>query len=560
MSIENFWQLLAGLGIFLYGMLQLEVALKELAGRTFKLFLKKHTSNKFSAILSGTVVTGVLQSSSVVTFIVLSFVGAGVITMRNALAVVFGSNLGTTLGSWVVAALGFKFNIEAFALPIIAVAAFGLIVFANRKKLYHYSKFAMGFGLLFLGLSFMKESIESLVKDFDFTPYLHYNRIVFVLLGFIITAIIQSSSATMVITLSALNSGVIPFETATGIVIGSELGTSIKVLFGSIGGIAAKRSVAFGNIFFNFVITVFAFFLMHPIISLIKMTGVSDPLINLVMFQSVINLLGILIFLPFLNRFGDFLENRFSKKAHSATFYIQDVSPQVPEAALLALEKETGLFILRVIRLNSEAFRLENLPIENNHNLDALLENNKIKLNKYNEKYDNVKQAEGEILSLYTQIIASDVDQKDLVRLNQLISSVRNAMYSAKGIKDIRHDRREMREAVVEIQFEQYKFLQDQLREFFIKLLNLILDKEKPDTYETLISLMQNIQDDYEVRMQLAYKQSAERAMNELDISTQLNVSREIYSSSKAIIFSLRDYLFDAAKVEEFDNKITTLL
>ena len=103
MPIINIWQLLAGLGIFLYGMFQLEDAMKQLAGRTFKLFLRKHTEKKLSAILSGTVVTAVLQSSSVVTLMVLSFVGAGVISMRNALAVVFGSNLGTTLDSWVVA-------------------------------------------------------------------------------------------------------------------------------------------------------------------------------------------------------------------------------------------------------------------------------------------------------------------------------------------------------------------------------------------------------------------------------------------------------------------------
>ena len=106
MTFNNFWQLLAGLGIFLFGMFQLEDTLKQLAGRTFKLFLRKHTGNKFGAILSGTIVTGVLQSSSVVTLMVLTFVGAGVISMRNALGVVIGANLGTTLDSWVVATLG----------------------------------------------------------------------------------------------------------------------------------------------------------------------------------------------------------------------------------------------------------------------------------------------------------------------------------------------------------------------------------------------------------------------------------------------------------------------
>ncbi len=555
MSLTNFWQLLAGLSIFLFGMYQLEIALKQLAGRTFKLFLRKHTENKLSAIFSGTIVTAVLQSSSVVTFMVLSFVGAGVINMRNALAVVLGSNLGTTLGSWVVAMLGFKLDIEKFALPIIAVSGIGLIVFVNRKKLFQVSNFLLGFGLLFLGLNYMKKSMESLFTNLDFTPYLHLNLLSFVLIGFVITAIIQSSSATMVITLTTLNAGAIPFNFAVAIIIGSELGTSIKTLVGSIGGISAKRRVALGNIIFNFVITVFAFAFMTPIISLIQKTiEIKDPLIGLVLFQTIINLIGIILFFPFLKKFSDFLENRFKNNQKTATFYIQNISPKMPEIAVEVLEKETLLFIQRVISINMEAFHVVGIELKYDIEINDLFNKNISKLITYNEKYDDVKHAEGEILSLYTKMNEVEIEKEDFIRLNQLVASVRNAMYSAKGIKDVRHDRKELSESAIDIKYNYYKFLQSQLHDFYNTLNELLSYKEATTCFEELIRLMGQIQKDYENRLNNIYQLSAKNTLEEYDVSTLLNVNREVYSSCKALIYSLKDYLLDTIHAEDFES------
>ncbi|MDQ3108749.1 MAG: Na/Pi symporter, partial [Bacteroidota bacterium] len=127
--MQHLGEFIAGLGIFLFAMLLLEESLKNLAGRSFKLFLKKHTSNKFEAIGSGAIVTGVLQSSSVVILMILAFVGAGAISMRNAFAVVIGSNFGTTIDSWVVATLGFKYDIAEFAMPVIGLSAIIAVIF-----------------------------------------------------------------------------------------------------------------------------------------------------------------------------------------------------------------------------------------------------------------------------------------------------------------------------------------------------------------------------------------------------------------------------------------------
>lgn len=556
MTTTDFWKLLAGLGMFLYGMFHLEDTMKHMEGRAFKLFLQKHTKNKWSAIFSGAGVTAVLQSSSIVNLMVLSFVGAGMLSMRNALGVVLGANVGGTFNSWLVALLGFKIDIGNFTMPIIGLAGIALIVFRNNKKLYQISKFCMGFGLLFLGLDFLKISMDSSLSHFDFKPYLHYHKIVFVLIGFIITALIQTSAATVVIVLSALYANIIPIETAVVIVLGAELGTTIKLLLGSIGGIAAKKRVAFGNIIFNIVSSLIGFVFLSPIIHLLQYVfGISDPVMILVSFQTFINILGVLLFYFFLNRLGDFLEKRFAENENTASFFIQNTSPEISDTAIEMLGKEVGFFIYRVIQLNMAVFQLNSekkLGIkfekftEKKKFLSATLS--------FDEKYKLIKQAEGEILSFYAKMAEEEINQAERFRLNQLMASVRNAMYSAKGMKDINPDRKELSNSANELKFGAFKTLQQQLGDFYTQLNQLFLIENKTLCFEALCQLLDDLTHEYQARMTALYKDLGATALRELDISTLFNVNRELYSSGKAIIFSLKDYLLDKELAEKFEN------
>ena len=163
------FKLFAGVGLFLFAMYLLEESLKNLSGRNFKLFLQRTTKNRIGAVTGGAVVTAVLQSSSMVSLMVLAFVGAGVFTMKNAMAIILGANLGTTLDSWLVATLGFKVDIEVAAYPAVFVGGLLLILFGNRKTIKYIGYFLLGFGLLFIGLSFMKMAMEGQVKTFDFS-------------------------------------------------------------------------------------------------------------------------------------------------------------------------------------------------------------------------------------------------------------------------------------------------------------------------------------------------------------------------------------------------------
>jgi phosphate:Na+ symporter len=165
-----------------------------------------------------------------------------------------------------------------------------------------------------------------------------------------------------------------------------------------------------------------------------------------------------------------------------------------------------------------------------------------------------VKRAEGEILSLYMKMSEEKIEKEDFERLNQLISSVRNAMYSAKGVKDIRQDRRELRESAVETKYKQYEFLQKQFHTFYISILEVLAIKDQSFRFEELIKLMGQIDKDYEARNRNIYKESSLNSLEDYDVSTLLNVSREIYSSCKAMILSLKDYLLDSVHAEDFDS------
>lgn len=561
MGIENFWQLFAGLGIFLFGMFQMEEALKKIAGRTFKLFLRKHTDNTISAVFSGIIATGVLQSSSVVAMIALNFVGTGVISMTNALAVVFGSNLGATLDGWIFANIGFKFNIETFIFPIIALSGIGLILFLKKKKTHQILEFCMGFGFLFLGLVFIRKSTDAMVLNFDFTPYIHFSKLTYVIIGFIITSLVQSGSATMVITLSALNAKAIPFDTAVVIIIGSELGTFVKLFVLSIDGVIVKKRVAYGNFIFNIVITTFAYVFTSPIIFFIrKVFGINDPLFGLVMFQTIINFAGIVLLFPFLKKLSGFLEKYIKDKTLKNTYFIQGIDSYASEVVIEAFEKETLLFIHRAIRLNLEAFRIE----IKNFRYDKYIRDALSKIEKlnesYSEKYDNIKQTEGEILLLYAKINKEKIEENDFIRLNQLVSSVKNAMYSVKSIKDIREDRVGLRESANDEMYEHYQFLQSQLHHFYSHLKDFFLQtKQKKIHFDGLVKLMTQTQKDYNTSIKKIYGKSTDDVLNEIDLSTLLNMSREIYSSNKAMIFSLKDYVLDTTLSENFDTIPSTV-
>jgi phosphate:Na+ symporter len=547
------FKLAAGIGLFLFAMHLLEESLKNLSGRNFKLFLQRITKNNIGAVAGGIIVTVVLQSSSMVSLMVLAFVGAGVFSMKNAMAIILGANLGTTLASWLVATLGFKVNIEIVAYPAVCIAGLLLIIFGNRKTIKYISYFLFGFGLLFIGLSFMKTAMENQVQDFDFTPYAQMPLIVFLLLGFVFTVIIQSSSVTMALTLSALYAGAINFPIAATIVLGAETGTIIKVLLSAIGGNASKKRVALGNLLFNIFITAFDFALLNPILLLITdVFIIKDPLIGLVAFSSFINLLAILIFLPILNFYSRFLEHFFKETDASAAAFIGHASVAEPETALDLFRRETKYFIHNSMLFNLELFKIDTQSLRKQSDFKEINEKRDYFSKTKEEKYEFLKQLQGELQAFYLAL-RTKLQPEQGSELNQLIAAVRSAMHAVKSVKDIGSNITNLRSSSKDIKYNFFLYHKKETEKLYQEL-NAFISKEKEASFENLQAVFDTIQNNYTAVLNDFYTNAQNTAIEDIDITTIINFNRELFTSNKAILMAVKDCLLDEKQATEFNE------
>ncbi len=540
--------MLAGIAIFMVGMNLLEEALRQLAGRSFKLFLKKHTSNKLKGILGGALVTAVLQSSSVVSLMVLGFTGAGIITMKNALAVILGANLGTTISNWIIATVGFQFNIESFALPIAAIAGI-MMTLANKEGRWHqWWKFFFGIGFLFLGLSYIRSGMEEAVGQFDLALLLQQPIIVYMLAGLVITSLIQSSSATVAIALSALHVEAISLYAATAIVLGSEIGTTLKLILASINGLAVKKRVALGNLLFNSINVLLILIFLQPINHFITgIIGFKDNLLALVFFQSLVNLSGIILFYPFLGAFARFLERRYVNNDND-TLFIHKVKVTDTELAVAALEKETRQLLYYVARLTLDAFD------KKDNGSETLRPGREFSSKPLTGKYEYIKQVHGEIQHFSIQLQQSNISKEISTRAGQLIASARNGMYAAKNVKDALADIDQLKKSSNDLKYDFYRRTGDRAESFCNSVILLLQADQERSSFEELAAIYATAQSGYRTTLEELHQEGLLQKLTEIEFSTILNFNREIFTLEKSIVFALKDLLLTIEQGNYFDE------
>lgn len=552
----NIGFLIGGIGIFVFGIQQLEKALRSLMSRRFKLFLMRMTNKPVKAILGGTVVTAVLQSSSVVNFLVLAFAGSGVITLKNALAVVMGANLGTTVNSWIVATLGFRVDIEAFALPVVGVAGLVLFMFNNRRRVQTIAQFFLGFGLLFVGLAFMKDSVAGEEIQGAIERFRQFPPILFVGIGFIATTITQSSAATVAITLSLLYQQVVGLDDAMAIVIGSEVGTSVKLLIGALDRVPIKQRIATGNFLYNVLTTIVAFVCLYPAHRLIT-TGmhIQDPLIALATFQTGMNVMSIALCLPFLNPLSNLLGKFFTKEQQIASFVLTHHTSLEPEAGVEMLNREAGFFIQQCLVYNARNFHLSTrqLPVTDDfvHAPQA-----KAALAKpLSEHYALLKEQYGEIQSYYLRFKEVAMDQDDARATDIMIAAVRSAMHASKCMKDVHPDITEMEHAVEQHFVEYLQHMRKDVQHIYYQLhITHFLAQDKQLVSDTLMHILQEIQQQYTDNVQHIYHIASANQTDDMTIATLMNVNREIFTSHKAMLMSVKNYVLPYALATAFDD------
>lgn len=545
----NTWKFLAGLGLFLYGMTLLEYVLKNLSGRSFKLFLRKYTQNLPNAIIGGALITGLIQSSSVVALFVLALVEAGTITFRNALGVILGSNVGSTMTSWIVATVGFKIDIESYALLIVGIFALGMFFVHEQKRLYNHFRLFFSFGILFLGLGFMKDSSEHFVANLDFTAYSQYGLWIFVVIGFAATVLVQSSSATVAVTLTALFAEAIRFPMAVAIVIGSELGTTIKIILASLQGTSDKKRVAWGNFIFNFVTCAVAFIFLSEFIQFIQNgVGIKDPLIGLVFFQTSMNIFTIVFFVPFINVFSNWLSKRFKEKDGKNQSFISANLPVIPDLAIDVLVHESENLLKKTLGFLRNIFKLDKKK-SNHRGLGSLVGSHV----SVHDLYAKLKQTEGAILEYYTTIQTSGLGEHQFALVNQYIAATRYCIRAAKTMKDIHHNLKDFESTANDTLYNQYQDVQKNWSAFDLEFHNLMDIQNQSSLFEELALVMKEAFRSKQKQTLKIFEILRKKELNEFEISTLMNVHHEMLSVKKSLLRALAHLKLTVTQAEEFE-------
>ncbi len=334
---------LGGLGLFLLGMMVMTEGLKAVAGEALHSWLTRFTSSPSSGALTGTAATAVLQSSSATTVTTVGFVAAGLLTFPQALGIIFGANLGTTVTGWMVAIFGFKLKIGAAALPVIFAGA--MLRMFGRGRWRDMGSAVAGFGVIFLGMSFMQQGMagfEGAVTPDSFPPDSFVGRLALMGLGVLITLVTQSSSAGVAIAMTALSVGAINFYQAAAMIIGMDVGTTVTAVIAAIGSSQAARRTGFSHTIFNVFTAAGALLLLSPYAWALKSFSpgliAASPELALVGFHTLFNLAALVVGLPLANPFARFMERLVPDRKTSLTFRLDKRLLQEPAAATAALE------------------------------------------------------------------------------------------------------------------------------------------------------------------------------------------------------------------------------
>ncbi|WP_165786918.1 Na/Pi cotransporter family protein [Aliarcobacter cryaerophilus] len=346
---ENFTVILSGIAIFIIGMFFMQDGFKQLSGGILEKLLEKFTSNTLYAILTGFLSTSVVQSSTIITLIVVSFLSAELLTLVQAVGIVFGSNIGSTTTAWIVSSLGVDVKISTYAFPMLV---FGVVLrFFKSNGVKGSGNVLLGLGFIFLGISYMKDGFDIMKNSIDLASYAmegYLGIIVYILIGILITVVIQSSAATLAIVITALNADSITYVNAIALAIGANVGTTLTTILASFASNENGKRVALIHFLFNLISATFITIFIYQFIDLTDFIapflGVSDNNygMKLALFHTIFSVTGVILLTPAISLLVKLSEKLIQKKVSSASKpkYLNQSVLSNPDASLAALRKE----------------------------------------------------------------------------------------------------------------------------------------------------------------------------------------------------------------------------
>lgn len=426
--------LIGSLGFFIYGMKIMSEGIQKVAGSKMRQILRAMTSNRFMGVLTGFLLTTLVQSSSATTVMVVSFVNAGLLSLVESIGVIMGANIGTTITAWIISIVGFKVKIAALAFPIIA---FGFpLLFSSRTNIKSWGEVILGFAILFMGLEALKSSVPDLKSNPEILEFLtHYtdsgifSTLLFIGIGTVLTIIVQSSSASMALTLVMANQGWISFDLAAAMVLGENIGTTITANIAAlVGNVHAKRA-ARAHLIFNitgviWVLLVFPFFLEGIDAYMVRYHDVSPfatpeamP-VALSIFHTTFNIINVLLMVGFVKFIANTVIKLVSSKGEDEEFRLEYISTPImatPEISLEEARKEIAKFAELTARMSGF--------------VQALVVKKKVKtrtkLMKRVKKYEEITdRVELEIADYLSKVSTSNLSSKSSLRLRGMLAII----------------------------------------------------------------------------------------------------------------------------------------
>jgi phosphate:Na+ symporter len=340
---------IGGVGLLLVGMAMMTDGLKLSAGKALRNILATWTNTRARGLGAGFLMTGIVQSSSAVTVATIGFANAGLLSLPAALWVVYGSNVGTTMTGWIVALVGFKLKVEAFALPLVGLGVILRLTGEGTRRAY-IGQSVIGFGLLFLGIGVLADTFTDLGETVTLPvitePWI-WSVLVYIAVGMVLTTLMQSSSAALVIALSAAEGGLIPLNTAALVVIGANLGTTTTAMFSVLGATPTAKRVALGHVIFNLLTASLAVLIIAPLLTAVEairslLSLEPSPAVTLALFHTVFNVLGVALMWPISGRLERFLARKFQtdEELESRPRFLDKNVLALPHIAVQALVRE----------------------------------------------------------------------------------------------------------------------------------------------------------------------------------------------------------------------------
>lgn len=441
----DFKEIAAGVAIFLFGMLSLEEGFKAFTGGVLEKVLKYSTDRRWKSLSFGVLTTTVMQSSSLVSVIAISFMGAGLIGLAQGIGIIFGANIGTTTGAWLVAGFGLKVKISAYAMPMLV---FGVIlIFQRSRQLKGLGYVLAGLGFLFLGIHHMKEGFEAFKGTIDLAEYAvagYPGLFLFALIGIVATVVMQSSHATLVLIITALAAQQITYENALALAIGANVGTTITAILGALSSNEMGKRLAGAHLIFNVTTGLIAIAFIDQLLVAVELISsyvgiaAADYTLKLAVFHTLFNLIGVIVMLPLVDRLVLLLERMIPAEpdGFAKPKYLNESALEFTDTAIEALRKET----LRVYD-NAQEIIARGLSLNRVDMLSALPVDDVIRKHSRSLVFDidtayerDIKSLSGAIISFSGKVSVETLSSQELSRIR---NANQNIIVVLKGIKHL---------------------------------------------------------------------------------------------------------------------------